>query len=75
MIRDHLISSAVGSGRPPSTNGLSRRRFLEAGAAAGGGLMLSFSLPFAKGRHRPDNTVGGAKGFIFGIEDGQSALG
>ena len=30
MIRDHLASSAAGSGRPPSTNGLSRRRFLEA---------------------------------------------
>jgi isoquinoline 1-oxidoreductase beta subunit len=59
MIRDHLISSAVGSGRPPSTNGLSRRRFLEAGAAAGGGLMLSFSLPFAKGGAE----VAGAEGF------------
>src|ERR1700692_3268866 len=59
MIRDHLTSSAVGSGRPPSTNGLSRRRFLEAGAAAGGGLMLSFSLPFAKGGAE----VAGAEGF------------
>jgi len=28
-----------------SVNRLSRRRFLEAGAAAGGGLMLSLSLP------------------------------
>jgi hypothetical protein len=28
---------------------LSRRRFLQAGAAAGGGLMLSLRLPFAKG--------------------------
>jgi hypothetical protein len=35
MIRDHLTSSAAGSGRPPSTNGLSRRRSLEAGATAG----------------------------------------
>jgi hypothetical protein len=35
MIRDHLASCAAGSGRPLSTNGLSPRRFLEAGAAAG----------------------------------------
>jgi isoquinoline 1-oxidoreductase subunit beta len=40
MILDHLASRAAG----PS---LSRRRFLHAGAAAGGGLMLSLSLPFA----------------------------
>jgi isoquinoline 1-oxidoreductase beta subunit len=33
-----------------SANGLSRRRFLKAGAAAGGGLMLSLSLPFASGQ-------------------------
>jgi isoquinoline 1-oxidoreductase beta subunit len=39
MIVDHLASAA--------TNALSRRGFLQAGAAAGGGLMLSLSLPFA----------------------------
>ena len=33
----------------PSANALSRRSFLQAGAAAGGGLMLSLSLPFATG--------------------------
>jgi isoquinoline 1-oxidoreductase subunit beta len=38
MILDHQSGSA---------NALSRRRFLWAGAAAGGGLMLSLSLPFA----------------------------
>jgi isoquinoline 1-oxidoreductase beta subunit len=32
-----------------SANGVSRRTFLQAGAAAGGGLMLSLSLPFANG--------------------------
>jgi isoquinoline 1-oxidoreductase beta subunit len=40
MILDHLASQATD---------LSRRRFLQAGAAAGGGLMLSLSLPFGRG--------------------------
>jgi isoquinoline 1-oxidoreductase beta subunit len=59
MILDHRTSCAAGSGRPPSASGLSRRRFLEAGAAAGGGLMLSLSLPFANG----DAEAAGADGF------------
>ena len=49
MTRDHLASRATVTGRSPSANGLSRRRFLQAGAAAGGGLLLSLSLPFANG--------------------------
>jgi isoquinoline 1-oxidoreductase beta subunit len=47
---DHLASRAAS---------LSRRRFLQAGAAAGGGLMLSLSLPFANG----DAEAAGAEGF------------
>ena len=47
MISDHRTSSAGGPERLPSPDGLSRRRFLRAGAAAGGGLMISLSLPFA----------------------------
>ncbi len=46
MIPDHLAFVAAGSGRSPSAN-FSRRSFLQAGAAAGGGLMLSLRLPFA----------------------------
>jgi isoquinoline 1-oxidoreductase beta subunit len=42
---DHLASRAAGS---LPANALSRRRFLQTGAAAGGGLMLGLHLPFAK---------------------------
>ncbi len=59
MILDHLTSTAAGSGRSPSANGLSRRSFLQAGAAAGGGLVLSLSLPFANGVGK----AAGADGF------------
>jgi isoquinoline 1-oxidoreductase beta subunit len=38
-----------GSDRSASAIALSRRNFLQAGAAAGGGLLLSLSLPFAGG--------------------------
>jgi isoquinoline 1-oxidoreductase subunit beta len=49
MIRDQVISRT--GGREPSlpAKGLSRRTFLQAGAAAGGGLMLSLHLPPAGG--------------------------
>jgi isoquinoline 1-oxidoreductase beta subunit len=49
MILDHFTSHAAGPDRSPSANALSRRTFLQAGAAAGGGLMLSLRLPFANG--------------------------
>src|SRR5437870_3471631 len=49
MILNHLTSPAAGPGRSPSANDFSRRSFLQAGAAAGGGLLLSLSLPFATG--------------------------
>jgi len=49
MTLDHLTSRAAGPGLSPSTNDVSRRKFLQVGAAAGGGLMLSLSLPFTSG--------------------------
>src|SRR6202453_3919223 len=49
MSLDPLTSRPVGLGRSPSTIGLSRRSVLQAGAAAGGGLVLSLNLSFANG--------------------------
>jgi isoquinoline 1-oxidoreductase beta subunit len=46
MILDPVDSRAANPGRrSASANSISRRGFLQAGAAAGGGLMLSLSLP------------------------------
>jgi len=49
MIRDRNVQ-ARDLDQTGSASNLSRRRLLQAGAAAGGGLMLSLSLPFV-GRH------------------------
>jgi isoquinoline 1-oxidoreductase beta subunit len=59
MMLDHLTSQAAGPDRAPSASALSRRRFLQVGATVGGGLMLSLSLPFARG----DAEAAGADGF------------
>ncbi len=47
MILDRRASLAAGPQRSQAANALSRRRLLQAGAAAGGGLLLSLRLPFA----------------------------
>jgi isoquinoline 1-oxidoreductase beta subunit len=49
MTLAHLTSRAAGRRRLPSTDGVSRRMLLQAGAAVGGGLMLSLNLPLANG--------------------------
>jgi isoquinoline 1-oxidoreductase subunit beta len=73
MILDHLTSRADGSGPRPAANRLSRRAFVQAGAAAGGGLMLSLRLPFANGKAAgPDGFAPNA--FIRIGNDGQIVL-
>ena len=49
MILDRVASRAADSGRSLRETRLSRRSFLQAGAATGGGLLLSLSLPLAAG--------------------------
>src|SRR5258705_5737597 len=74
MILDHITSRIAGGGRSPS-NGLSRRRFLQAGAAAGGGLMLSLSLPFASGDAEAADVDGFAPNAFIRIgDDGRIVL-
>ena len=48
MITSHRDARAPA--QAASANGLSRRGFLQAGAAAGGGLLFSLGLPFAAGQ-------------------------
>jgi isoquinoline 1-oxidoreductase beta subunit len=50
MIIDKHASRSTDPSELQSANGVSRRGFLQAGAAAGGGLMLSLSLPFGNSK-------------------------
>jgi isoquinoline 1-oxidoreductase beta subunit len=60
MILEQITSQAAGPGRSSSAKAFSRRTFLQTGAAATGGLMLSLSLPF--GNSEAD--AAGADGFV-----------
>jgi isoquinoline 1-oxidoreductase subunit beta len=56
MIIDHQASRTSGRGEKAAARALSRRSFLRAGAAAGGGLILSLSLPLGGSRAAVDET-------------------
>src|SRR5262249_17689122 len=57
---DQLTSLRAGSGASAPASDISRRALLRAGAAAGGGLVLSLRLPFAN----PETEAAGADGFV-----------
>jgi len=72
MTLDHVAPRAADPGR--SDKRLSRRRFLQAGAAAGGGLMLSVGLPLAGGEAQAADDAFVPNAFIRIERDGQIIL-
>jgi isoquinoline 1-oxidoreductase beta subunit len=75
MILQRITSQANDPSRSLSANGFSRRAFLQAGAAAGGGLMLSLRLPLAHGEAEAADANGFAPNAFVRIEpDGQIVM-
>jgi isoquinoline 1-oxidoreductase beta subunit len=74
MILDRIAFQGTTSDRTASANSLSRRTLLRAGAAAGGGLLLSLSLPFAGGAAEAANSEFVPNAFIRIGGDGQIVL-
>jgi len=75
MLLDHPTSLPANPDQPPSVKGVSRRRFLQAGAAAGGGLLLALTLPLRKGEAEAADADGFAPNAFIRIErDGQIVL-
>ena len=56
MIHDRIVFRSADPDQSAAASGPSRRKFLQAGAAAGGGLMLSLSLPFGASEARAADT-------------------
>ena len=74
MVVVQQVSQASGRSEPASLHGLSRRTFLQAGAALGGGLILSLRLPFAVGEAEASAEVFVPNAFVRIGGDGQIVL-
>src|SRR4029077_11266583 len=75
MILDRIAAGSADVGSAPSANGLSRRPFLQAGAAAGGGRRLGLSLPFTEREAEAGEAEGFAPNAFIRVErDGQIVL-
>src|SRR5436853_1674409 len=74
MVRDRLLSQGAESPRPSSMKTLSRRALLQAATAAGGGLMLSVSFPFAGGDAAAAGAGFAPNAFVRIGSDGQIVL-
>jgi len=75
MTINHIASSREGLDREVSACDLSRRTFLRAGAAAGGGLMLSLNVPSVLGEVEAADAKGFAPSAFVRIEpDGKIVL-
>jgi isoquinoline 1-oxidoreductase beta subunit len=70
MILDRSAHRPADPDQSFSANDLSRRRFLQAGATAGGGLMLSLSLPFANSEAEAAEAGGFAPNAFIRIDSG-----
>jgi isoquinoline 1-oxidoreductase beta subunit len=75
MILDRVAYRQAAPDQSAAMSGLSRRKFMQVGTAAGGSLMLSLSLPFAKGEaHAASGETFAPNAFIRIGGDGQIAL-
>jgi isoquinoline 1-oxidoreductase subunit beta len=75
MLLDRLAPTTGEIDRQPTASGLSRRNFLQVGAAAGGGLLLRLSLPALTGSADAADVASFAPNAFIRIEgDGQVVL-